>query len=406
MNFIDFFKKYWKALLMGFIALFNGIVGFLLLIGIIVSSYILIFTNFCLGIIYPLVEMIEKISSKNEVVTAKIPPKTEQDIKIIKKGVEIVKTEILKDKKKVEEKKIENRILVDLINNNFISARTLDNNILDRKFISVLCYQAGFNVRSGIISPKVADKIRKIIQLKREKKFVKEDIDINREYSKIFYDVGFIKLAEHNQFFIIPQDNIYPEKLRDLDKISDYLIKQGTIIVSEEWEKVKNVHKKHDIKFYNEMKSKDNLVNLNLLIMKINRRDMRHRFILRNDFNKEFSSELSAIVKLSSFKTSPSEKIEIGKIISQSSLKILILSLPEKEREKVLSLEETFTKPQSEGGLGIKNFYDYYTKNIENIKKILRTKFRKEENVEKISKLIYDNSRDYKKDLSELGINF
>jgi len=405
MGYFQIFKKYWKILLMGSIAVFNGIIGFLSFFEITISYSILIFANFCLGIIYPIVEVIDRINQTNEIITAQIPIKTQEEINIIKEDVGIVKTEILEDKKKVEEKKKENRILVDLINYNVISTKTLDNNILDKKFISVICYQAGFSVRTGIISSKVADKIRKIIQLKREKKHIKEDIDINREYSKIFYEMGFIRLAEHNQFFIIPQDNIYPEELRDLDNISDYLIKQGTIIVSEEWEKIKSVHKKHDIDFYNnKMRDKSNPVNLNFLIMRINRRDMRHRFILRNDFNKEFSSELSTIVKLSKFKTLPSEKIEIKNLISQSSLKILILSLTEKEREKILSLEEIFTKPQNEGGLGIKHFYDYHTKGIENIKNILRKKFKSKNKINKYADLIYNNSKDYKDDLIKLGI--
>lgn len=402
---MGFFKKYWKIILMSSIALFNGIVGLLALLGQTISYSILIFANFCLSIIYPIVEVIDKINQKNEVVTAKIPIKTEEDIEIIKEEVGIVKKEILGNKKKLEEKKKENRILIDLINNNVISVKTLDDNILDKKFISLLCYQAGFNVRSGIISKKLSEKINEIAQLKKDKKPIKEEIDISREYEKIFYELGFIKLATHNQFFIIPEDNILPEKLRDLDKISNYLIKQGAIIVSEEWEKIKKAHKKHDIDFYNETKDKDNPVNLNLLIMKINRRDMRHRFILENHFNKEFNLELSTIVRLNKFKTPQSEKVEIKNIISQSSLKILILSIAEKEREKILSLEETFTKSREEGGLGIRNFYDYHLKDIEDIKNILRNKFRSEKKIDKYAEIIYNNSRDYKDDLIELGID-
>ena len=140
--------------------------------------------------------------------------------------------------------------------------------------------------------------------------------------------------------------------------------------------------------------------------MKLNRRDMRHRFILRNDFSKEFNSELSAIIKLDKFKTSQYEKMEISKIISKSSLKILILSLTEKEIEQILGLEEIFFKPKNEGGLGVKNFYDYHKENIEDIKNILRKKFKQEAKIDRYAKLIYENSRDYKKDLEELGIKF
>ncbi len=403
---MGFFKDHWKALLMGTIAVFNGIIGVLSLLGYILSYSFIIIANFCLSIIYPIIEMVDKISEKNKVVTAKIPVKLNEDITIVKEKLEAIEKEIKDEKPKVEEKKRENRILVDLINSNVISLKTLDDNILDKKFISVLCYQAGFNIRSGLISKSIKDKIDEDIMRKRGGKKTKYDIEINREYSKIFDGIGFIKLAGTNPFFIIPQDNIYPEKLRDLDKISDYLIKQGSLIVCEEWIKLKNVYKKHDINFYNQMKERDNPVNFNILIMKINRRDMRQRFILRNDFNKEFSSELSAIVRLDKFKTSQSEKLEIKNIVSQSSLKILILSLHKSEQDKILDLENEFKKPEKEGGLGIVNFFDYHNKNIDAIKKILSKKIKGNKKISEYAELIYNNSRDYKKDLEELGINF
>jgi len=402
---MGFFKNHWKALLMGLIALFNGAVGIFSLLGYTLSYSLIVIANFCLSIIYPIIEMVDKINEKNEVVTAKIPVKTEEDISIVKEKLEVIEREIKTEKSKLDERKQENRILIDLINNNVISIRTLDNNILDKKFISVLCYQAGFSVRSHLISKEIDDKIKEDIQRKRDGKRTKYNIDIHREYSKIFDELGFIKLAGSNPFFIIPQDNIYPEKLRDINKISDYLIKQGSVIVDEEWKKLKEVYQKQDIIFYNKMKDIRNPVNFNILIMRINRRDMRQRFILRNDFNKYFNSELSVIIRLDKFKTSSSEKVEIKNIISQSSLKILILSLTEKEKEKILALEEIFIKPEGEGGLGIKHFYDYHTKNIETIKKVLRTKFKSEDKIKEYAELIYKNSRDYKEDLIKLGIN-
>ncbi len=356
--------------------------------------------------------MLQRMYENNEIKEVNIRgwDKPKEDINVLKEDVAVVKAEVLEQKTKKEEKKKENRILIDLMNNNVISVRTLDNNILDKRFISVLCYQAGFSVKNQIISQNVKDEIDKILLSKKIKskkeKLREKGLDTSREYHKMFDDIGFIKLANHNEFYIIPEDNIYPEKLRNLDKLSNYLIKQGMIIVDEEWNKLKEIHKKHDKEFYQQMQNESNPVNFNMLIMRINRRDMRHRFILRNDFNKKFTPELSAIIKLSEFKTLASEKVAIKTIISQSSLKILILSLPEKEREKVLSLEETFTKPQNEGGLGIKNFYDYHTKDVEDIKRILRIKFKKsEEKISKYAQLIYNNSRDYKEDLIELGIN-
>jgi hypothetical protein len=405
---MGFFKKNWRILVMLALALFNGIIGVLILMGQSINYFIIILANFCLSIIYPIIEAIDKIAEKSKVITVNIPVKTGENIEKIKADVAIVKTEILKEKKKVEDKKNENRILVDLINNNFISAKTLDNNILDKKFISVLCYQAGFNERSGFVSEKVIAKEEEIRllnkKLKEKGKPLKEEIDLGREYSKMFEELGFIRLAGHNPFFIVPQDNIYPEKLRDLDKISDYLIKEGTIIVGKEWEKLKDTHKQYDLDFYNShMGNINNPVNLNMLIIKINRRDMRHRFVLRNDFSKEFSSELSTIVKLNQFKTSSFEKTEIRNLVLQSSLKILILSLAEKEREKILTLESEFTKSQSEGGLGIVNFYDYHTKNIEDIKRILKKSFRQENKIKEYAEMIFKNSKDFQEDLIKLG---
>jgi len=401
---MGFFKKNWKALLMGLIAIVNGMLGFLLYLGFIINAIIVVGINFCMTILYPIIQILETVSDKNEIVehTIKGWETPKKDIDELRDEVNKVNASISEERMKKEERRKENRILTELINNNVISVKTLENNILDKKFISVLCYQAGFSVRNEIISKKMSDKIRELIDNK--KKLSEEGIDLSREYPKMFNDVGFIKLAKHNEFYMIPEENIYPEKLRDLTKISDHLIKRGLIVVDDEWNKIKKLHKKHDKDFYNKIKDQDNPINFNILVMRLNRRDMRHKFILRNDFNKEFNSELSSIINLNKFKTSASEKVTIKNIVSQSSLKILILSLDKKIRDKILELEEIFTKPEQEGGLGIVNFYDYHTKDINALKNILKKKFRKEDKIEEYANLIYGNSSEYKEDLIELGI--
>jgi len=58
---------------------------------------------------------------------------------------------------------------------------------------------------------------------------------------------------------------------------------------------------------------------------------------------------LSAIIRLNKFITPEAEKVEIKKLISQSSLNILIISLEKADKKNILSLGETFKKPESEG---------------------------------------------------------
>lgn len=79
-----------------------------------------------------------------------------------------------------------------------------------------------------------------------------------------------------------------------------------------------------------------------MLLMKINRRDMRHRYNIRNDFNREFVSELSSIVKLEKLNLLDAEKIEIKKLVLGSSINILILSINKQDRRKILELEDIF----------------------------------------------------------------
>lgn len=58
---------------------------------------------------------------------------------------------------------------------------------------------------------------------------------------------------------------------------------------------------------------------------------------------------MSAIIRLNKFITPEAEKVEIKKLISQSSLNILIISLEKADKKNILSLGETFKKPESEG---------------------------------------------------------
>jgi hypothetical protein len=131
---------------------------------------------------------------------------------------------------------------------------------------------------------------------------------------------------------------------------------------------------------------------------------MRQKFILKDDFDKTFNNELSAIIKLNKFVTPETEKVEIRKLISQSSLNILVMSLGKADKKKILALEETFKKSESEGGLGIVNFYDYHKKNKGEIKKILKIKFKDTSKIDQYADLIIKNSQDYREDLLELGV--
>ena len=324
-------------------------------------------------------------------IEVKVEQEQWDDVGQIRQSVQNIETGIKESKVKLEEKKEENRLITDLINENVISVSSLDKKILDKRFITVLCYQIGFKYE---ISPK----LKKLMQTK--------EVEIKRKYNKIFDEVGFIKLAYTYPFYIIPEDNLFPKSLNNLNKLADYLMKKAKIILAEEWDELRSLHQKHDPNHYQKIKNKANPLNFNILIMKVNRRDMRHKYFIKNDFNKAFISELSTLVKLEKMNILEPEKVQIKELILGSSLKILILSLSESDKKKILELESEFTKPEAEGGLGIKHFYDYYQKDISKLKSILSKKFKTEKVNEMKIDLIMKNSKDYETDLRKLNINF
>jgi hypothetical protein len=239
--------------------------------------------------------------------------------------------------------------------------------------------------------------------------FIKEKkIDsIKRKYPDIFKDMGFIQLAEVYPFYIIPEENIYPKNLRDINSMADQLMKRAKIALAKEWDELREVHKTHDRRYYERIKEKQNPLNFNMLLMRVNRRNMRHRYNIRNDFNQAFVSELSSIVALEKFKMYEQEKVAINKLIFSSSIHILVLGIEKKDREKILELEKVFTAPCAEGGLGVKKFFDYHKQDSKKISNILATKFKNNpEKVKTYTEFIVKNSRDYQEDLEKLKIRY
>ncbi len=349
--------------------------------------------NLILAIIYIAATAWDKFSEINEVKEVKIEPIQFEQISEVRESVKQIQEVMTENKVKIEKKKKENRLIADLINENVISISSIENKIIDKKFISVLSYQIGFG-------DELSRKVKEI--LRNKKKF---GVELHRKYFDIFDKIGFIKLAYSYPFFIIPEDNLFPNSLRDLNKLADYLMKEAQISLSEEWKEIKGLEKKYDPEYYKKIKTKANPLNFNILITKINRRDMRHKYIIKNDFNKEFTGELSTLVKLDNLNLLEPEKVKIHELISASSIKILILSIESPtDKAKILDLEETFKKSEEKGGLGVSYFYDYHNKPTARLESILATKIDNIEKVHKYANIIMKNSKDYEEDLKRLGI--
>lgn len=320
---------------------------------------------------------------------------TLQNTKLLNESVQRIEIEIEKDHLKREEKLEKNSLLIDLINEQLIPIQVVDETIQDKKFITVFCALGGF-------SNNLPDHIKQLQEI--------DEVQYHQfrpDYRKIFEKIHFVQLTGRHPYFIIAEENIYPEKFRDMSNLSEYLMNKAKLLLDEKWNLIMEDSKTNSPRFYTNRLNKGNPLNFNILLTKVNSRDVRQRFKIQNDFHRGFTSELASLTDAHKVrnKIKENERIEIRKFILRSSIHILILKIHESDRKKILDLEQIFRKPEAEGGLGIKNFYDYHKKEREDIEKILKMKFSKEEKVKEYTTMIIKNSRRYKEDLIELRID-
>ncbi len=336
--------------------------------------------NIILTISYLALEGYERWSTNIDILDIGIGVKNiQEDTHNIKQFVQKYDDEIDKYKDIKQKRHDETGLLSKLINENLISVNTVEAQIPDKKFIAVLCYQKGFA------------------------KSKPEELFYKRKYFKLFENVGLVRIAFPWSFFIIAEDNIYP-KLRNIDFLGKYLLNKARVILDNEWAEILELSKKEGYTdFYNEASKKDNPLNFNMLIVKTNMRQMRHRFLKTNDFHDNFGSELASLTKAKKLKISDMEKVKIKNFLLQSSLNVLILGLPKADKEKLLSLEGIFKKSEDKGGLSITNFYDYCKRNKTDIKNILLNKFNQEE-AEIYTEILFSNSLKYQDLFLELGV--
>jgi len=314
---------------------------------------------------------------------------TQELTKRMEEKINKIDNDITEQSSKKEEKYEKTRFIAELINRGLISIREVDKSVPDKKFFTVFGCFGGFpqTLRNS---------------LKKKSKEEQSKFTIN--YYEIFEKLGFIRLVWNRPYFVIAEDNVYPEKLRELENLSNYFSNKARLSLTEKWNLLMDYAEKNSPRFYRRRQGKENPLNLNMLIIKSNLRDMRHKFTKINNFNSQFNNELASITKLNRMKIREDEKVGIKNFILKSSIHILILDLGARERKKILELEPIFAKPENEGGLGIEKFYDYHKKPREKIAEILRKKFDDETKINEYVNLIVKNSKQYREDLIEMGI--
>jgi len=264
-------------------------------------------------------------------------------------------------------------LLTNLVKYNFIPINEVEKILPNEKFIVVFCYPFG--------GPNIPDDIKKD----------------NRLYQGLLYDLSFVRIGAN--FFIIPERNLFPEKLRDIDKLTDY-VKKGIILYSnKEWKnlliKIKN--SKHKL-LYENWKDKDNPLKFDFLIYKVDMAELKHIYIRGTSLTNEFLKELISVSNIRKIRLKEEDKANIKDFILKSSLNILIIDLPSVDKTKILVLEKRFKEE-----LKINNFYDYANENRDRILEILKSKFENKLANEYTDKLI-SRSKKYKEELRSLGI--
>lgn len=304
---------------------------------------------------------------------------TKESVKKVDNKIDELTVKFEKGSLKREEKYEESntKLLTTLFNNSLISEKELENSIGNKKFISVLTFQ----------------------------KFDKpKELKLSRLYPKLFEKLGFVRLAGNWGYYIIAEENLYPEELRNLDKLTESLIINSKKYLNEEWDIILSKSKKEHKIFYNNHSKDINPLNFNILISKIDASQMKHGFLKKNSFNPEFATQLSSISDIRKLFLNETQKKKVKEFIFKSSLIILISDFIIPIKEKIESLESEFKKPTKEGGLGIKYFYDYWRVDKDKFKELLSKKINDTNLVEKYSRLIIKRSKRYENSLRKLGV--
>ena len=379
-KFKGFFKKNWRIIIVGLLLIFNALLQVPTIKSYVRGIMPFNWVNLGLILVYLIIETIERVFSNVDIMDIKVGvDETKETTKEIKEVVKVIEKEVIKYKPVKNKKYEKTKLLANLINENVISIKTIEKNIADKNFISVLCYQKGFTANK----PK--------------------NMQMRRKYPSIFKNLGFIQLAGVWGYFIIPEENIFPKKLRNLNNLAIYVLHKAKMCLISEWREIMRWAKKGSLRFYRNRTGKANPLNFNMLIMRFNRRNMIHMFLKSNDFNIAFNNELVSLTKLNEVKIRQNDKIKIKNFVLQSSLNILVLGVPNEDKNKLLALEKTFVKPVRNKGLGIKNFYDYHNQNEVDILKIISTKFSPTK-AKEYTDLIFKRSKKYQEALTKLGI--
>lgn len=383
MRILDSIKENWRIYLIALILILNVLAPLEPVAKYIPLKASLI-TSF-LSIAYILFDMLEKKDANREMIEVKAKlEKSNQSLETLKTYAEEADKELQESKNLREKKQERGKLVAKLINDNVISFETLDKQIKNKRFISVLVYGTGKTTETSKKMPKV-----------------------KRLHKTILDNLGMVELCYPWGYYIISEDNLIPKKYRQLDKLAEYLLKKCKLALNEEWKSILEFNKKNSKRMYKRQKNLGNPLGITFLITKTDRRDMIHEFIKENGFNKEFNQELASLIPLKDFKLSEDEKIAIHNFVFKSSLYILLpdTEVPATDKEKLMSLEKVFKEPQNKGGLGISFFYEYHKKHRSDVENIVKTKFKKQELIDKYTDMIIENSEKFEKDLKSLGVN-
>ena len=72
----------------------------------------------------------------------------------------------------------------------------------------------------------------------------------------MFKKMGFVKLAYPYSYFVIAEENLYPKRLRNIDKLAKYLLNKSKVDIKEEWDEILTWSKKNSKVFYRNRKDK------------------------------------------------------------------------------------------------------------------------------------------------------
>ena len=301
----------------------------------------------------------------------------QRNTKLLEKQSQYI--EDVKNKKRVSIK-----LLNKLINNGLISEKEILKHLPNNSVYLLHCFA------KSITLPETLPGIKKAV--------------ITRRYPEFLKKMGFVRSNKISTFYLTTKERLISE-LTDIAELKNFLLNQFDVALREEWAIYLDKLSKN-IKFKKEYEKRikqtyDEVLKHNFLIIKTKLTEENLGLLFgKRAYNDQVNKILSEGILLQNIKLSSERKIEVRKIVLDSSIiETIFDEETQNDKQKLEQIEGELKQK-----LKINQLLDYAHRNEKEIYSILTSKFT-EEKSNNYAKILKEGASDYEEALKDLGIS-